>query len=449
MRIAVAFSIAVLLSSAINYGADEPTTAKSAGKPKDAKPNVLFISVDDMNNDLGCYGDKLVKSPNIDRLAKQGVMFQRAYCQFPLCSPSRSSIMTGLRPDTTRVFDLQIRFRQGLPNVVTLSQTFMNNGYYTAHVGKIYHYGNPGDIGTSGLDDPKSWQEFYNPAGRDKTALEPEIVNFTPKRGLGSSLTVLADKTGKDEEHTDGKVATQAIELLRKHADEPFFLAVGFYKPHCPYVAPAKYFDLYPLDKISIPQIDASYEDAVPAPALASTKPWPNYGAKVDERDKPSRRTTPRFRSSTRKSAHIGRTRSLEAARQNDRRLLERSRILPGRTWSVGQTKLLRGKRARAVDHFGSGRLWGRGGDRRKCVAADRRIGRHLPDVGRSGRTARAEGSRRDQPPPVAERSDRAVVAAGLHTSATRRLPRPQRTDRPLALHRMGRRRERGGTVRP
>ncbi len=251
----------------------------AAGK----KLNVLFIAVDDMNNDLGCYGHPLVKSPNIDRLAARGVRFDRAYCQFPLCSPSRSSLMTGLRPDTTRVFDLSYHFRQGLPDVVTLPQMFSRNGYYAARVGKIYHYGNPGDIGTSGLDDPASWREFVNPAGRDKTTLEPDIINYTPQRGLGSAMCYLADNSGKDEEHTDGKVATEAIRLMETHKSAPFFLAVGFYKPHTPYVAPKKYFDLYPLDKIALPEVSPTFTKTVPAPALMSTKPWPLFGVTPDQ----------------------------------------------------------------------------------------------------------------------------------------------------------------------
>jgi uncharacterized sulfatase len=243
--------------------------------------NVLFISVDDMNNDLGCYGHPLVKSPNIDRLARRGVRFDRAYCQFPLCSPSRSSLMTGLRPDTTRVFDLRYHFRKGLPEVVTLSQFFMNKGYYAARVGKIYHYGNPGDIGTSGLDDPPSWREVFNPAGRDRTTIQSNIINYTPKRGLGSAMCLLADQEGKDEEHTDGMVANKAIDLMRKHRDKPFFLAVGFYKPHTPYVAPQKYFDLYPLKKITLPK--AGTTNDMPGPAVASTSPWPWFGATEEQ----------------------------------------------------------------------------------------------------------------------------------------------------------------------
>ena len=269
----------LLLLGALAGLAFSPTTRGASA----AKPNVLFIAVDDMNCDLACFGDKVVQSPNIDRLAARGVKFDHTYCQFPLCSPSRSSLMTGLRPDTTRVFNLSYHFRTGLPNVVTIPQLFMRNGYYAVRVGKIYHYGNPGDIGTSGLDDPASWNEFYNPAGRDKTVLETDVMNYTPTRGLGSAMAFLSDKAGRDEDHTDGKVATQAIELLEKHKDGPFFLAVGFYKPHTPYIAPKKYFDLYPLDKITVPEMPAGYAKTVPAAALASTKPWPNFGVTLPQ----------------------------------------------------------------------------------------------------------------------------------------------------------------------
>jgi uncharacterized sulfatase len=248
-----------------------------------ARPNVLFIAVDDMNNDLGCFGHPLVKSPGIDRLAARGVRFERAYCQFPLCSPSRSSLLTGLRPDSTRVFDLQYHFRQDLPDVVTFPQMFLRHGYYVARVGKMYHYGNPGDIGTNGLDDRVSWGERFNPAGRDKTTLETDIMNFTPKRGLGSAMAFLADQTGTDEEHTDGKVADQTIRLLEQHKNKPFLIAAGFYKPHCPWVTPKRYFDLYSLDSISLPPITPQTPGAYPPPALFSTRPWPYFGVTPDQ----------------------------------------------------------------------------------------------------------------------------------------------------------------------
>jgi iduronate 2-sulfatase len=266
---------ASVMVPSLSTAAAGPTTAR--GK----KLNVLFIASDDLNCCLGCYGDKIVKTPNLDRLAARGTVFQRAYCQFPLCSPSRSSLMTGLRPDTTQVFDLKKHFRSVLPDVVTLPQMFMNNGYYAARVGKIYHYGVPSQIGTSGLDDPPSWKDFVNPRGRDKDE-EGKLTNYTPKRGLGAALAFLA-ADGTDEEQTDGIGAAATVRLLEQHRDKPFFIACGFYRPHCPYIAPKKYFDRVPLDSIRVPEFPRDLPSRVPVGALASTKPWPWFGVNTQQ----------------------------------------------------------------------------------------------------------------------------------------------------------------------
>lgn len=254
------------------------TTTVTSVWAKDGKKNVLFISVDDMNNDLGCYNHPIVKSPNIDRIASQGIAFANAYCQYPLSSPSRSSLLTGMRPDKTRVFDLTYHFRQDMPDIQTLPQMFIKNGYYVARVGKMFHYGNPGDIGTNGLDDRVSWTERYNPAGLDKTSLELDVINYTPKRGLGSAMAYYSDKEGSDSEHTDGKVASMTIKLLSEHRDKPFFIAAGFYKPHCPWITPSKYFDLYKPEQMKLPEISDATKKNYPAAALASTNPWPYFG---------------------------------------------------------------------------------------------------------------------------------------------------------------------------
>ncbi len=237
------------------------------GQLNDDRPyNVLFIASDDLNNHLGSYGHPLVKSPNIDKLAEMGVLFEKAYCQYPQCSQSRVSIMTGLRPDTTLVYDLKTNFRDNIPTVTTLPQLFKENGYFVARSGKIFHYGVPGDIGTNGLDDPQSWHEVANPKGRDK-ADEHLLTNYTPKRGLGSSLSFLA-ADGGDEEQTDAMVADEAIRMMKAHVDEPFFIAAGFFRPHCPYIAPKKYFDLYPLEAIKLPEEPEGHLEDIPKPAF-------------------------------------------------------------------------------------------------------------------------------------------------------------------------------------
>jgi uncharacterized sulfatase len=257
----------------------------SAAAPLAAAParkrNLLFIASDDLNNHLSCYGHPLVRTPNIDRIARMGVRFDRAYCQHPLCSPSRTSLMTGLAPDTTGVYELKTHFRQNLPDVVTLGQLFQKNGYYAARVGKIYHYGVPGQIGTDGLDDKPTWNHVVNPNGVDHTREEPLLTNYTPQRGLGSAICFYASPA-RDEEHTDGIVAAETIRLLEKHRAEPFFLAAGFYRPHVPWIAPTKYFDMYPLSKVQATPFDESEMHIAPEIAYF-TRPS-NWGMNEKQR---------------------------------------------------------------------------------------------------------------------------------------------------------------------
>ena len=242
---------------------------------QEPKKNVLFIMADDLNCGLSCYGDPQAKTPNLDKLAERGVRFERAYCQYPLCNPSRASYMTGRRPTSTKVVDNAVHFRKALPDVATIPQYFAKHVYFNARVGKIYHYGNPGQIGTPGLDDAPSWKVAINPKGRDKTD-ESKVTNHTPKAGLGASMSfMMAD--GEDSEQTDGLVTAEAIKLMTEHKtghkEEPFFLCVGYYRPHCPYIATKPHFDAFPREQLKLPPFDKSDWDDLPRAALTSMEP--------------------------------------------------------------------------------------------------------------------------------------------------------------------------------
>jgi arylsulfatase A-like enzyme len=243
------------------------------------RPNILFIAVDDLRPEFGAYGADYIKSPNLDRIARSGITFERAYCQQAVCSPTRSSLMTGTRPDTTKVWDLVTHFRTALPNVVTLGQHFKNNGYFVQGMGKIYH---------GSLDDPATWsvpwqtpkaQTYGLPennrygrpgadpddeaatkarpeaksGGKKKTA-KTEQPDAAATKTLNSRGPAFEASDVPDNTFQDGKVAELAISTLNdlKAKQQPFFLAVGFVKPHLPFVSPKKYWDLYDPAKIEL-----------------------------------------------------------------------------------------------------------------------------------------------------------------------------------------------------
>ncbi len=238
-----------------------------------ARPNVLFIISDDLNNSLGCYGHPQVESPNIDRLAERGVRFERAYCQFPLCGPSRNSMLTGLYPNSTGILRNSQIFRQTIPNHQSMSHAFRMEGYFAGRIGKLYHYNVPKSVGTNGHDDPGSWELELNPAGCDRLLEEPDIFTLRPN-SFGGTLSWYASPRG-DLLHTDGMMATDAewvLERCARDRDRPFFLAVGFYRPHTPYVAPKEYFEGYPEKQM--PLVEGVAEDIkdLPPDALGSHK---------------------------------------------------------------------------------------------------------------------------------------------------------------------------------
>ena len=231
--------------------------------------NVLFIISDDLTaTAVSSYGNKVCKTPNIDKLASEGVRYTKAYCQYPVCGPSRASFMSGYYPHATTTFG----YVSGRENIGdgrnTWSQLFKENGYFTARVSKIFHMGISKDIvnGSDGQDDPASWNEKYNSKGPEwQTEGEAELVQGNPdgkiKRKHGNVMQIVkAD--GDDLIHSDGKTAKKACELIRKHKDEKFFLAVGLIRPHVPFIAPKSYFDPYPFAKIILPKkVEGDWDD--------------------------------------------------------------------------------------------------------------------------------------------------------------------------------------------
>ena len=248
------------------------------------RPNILFLVSDDLRPELGCYGNTVIKSPNIDALAKQGITFNRAYCQQAVCSPSRSSVMTGARPDTTQVHNLTTHFRQAMPDVVTLPQHFKNNGYIAKQFGKIYH-GN--------LQDPPSW----TPKKEDASIRGLfDSHTFTVANEKKAEFKLTKTNRGKAFRKTDdppngggeGKLADQAIAALRelKAESKPFFLAVGFHKPHLPFNVPKFYWDLYDPAKIPMASNPFLPKDAPPFALVEKPEMW-NYSGVPDTADLP------------------------------------------------------------------------------------------------------------------------------------------------------------------
>jgi uncharacterized sulfatase len=229
-----------------------------ADKPR--QPNVLLIISDDLGCELGCYGHKAVRSPNIDALARSGVRFDRAYVQYTVCNPSRTSFLTGLRPTTTTVVDNTTHFRKPLPDVVTLPQLFRENGYESVGLGKVFHRGlSPDDVKRE-MDDPKS---FDRVAYGKATAVGNKGEGRNLAGGKLEWCRWLAAE-GTDADQADGQLADEAVKTLAEKRDKPLFLAVGFYRPHDPFVVPKKYFDLYDRDKLDLPAAPNGYAPPFP-----------------------------------------------------------------------------------------------------------------------------------------------------------------------------------------
>ncbi|MCA9247807.1 MAG: sulfatase [Planctomycetales bacterium] len=230
--------------------------------------NVLFIISDDLTaTALSCYGNQVCETPNIDRLAARGARFTHAYCQGTYCGPSRASFLSGYYPHAIRMLGYRTP-RPAIGDRATWPQHFKQAGYYSARVSKIFHMGVPGGIeaGTDGEDDPVSWTERFNSQGPEwKAPGDGETLEGNPdgkKPVVGGNTFVVVEADGDDLVHSDGKTAKKACELIATHKDEPFFLAVGFVRPHVPFVSPRPYYEAFPYDEMALPpKVDGDWND--------------------------------------------------------------------------------------------------------------------------------------------------------------------------------------------
>ena len=250
-----------------------PLSVVTAAAGEAKKLNVLFIMVDDLRPELGCYGHRTVKTPNIDRLAKAGVRFDRAYCQFPLCNPSRASLLTGRHPTATGVLDNQTWFGALHPDWVSLPRLFRLLGYVTLRAGKIFH---------GGIDDTAAWTK-----GGEPRPFDGPRSNKKPAKNYAQTSDRRVVLEGDGEAHQDYKTADRAIAYLREHKDEPFFLACGFTRPHSPPTAPKKLFDMYDPAAIPLPP-DFAPTPAAPAGFPKASVPARNGDLFVDREATPA-----------------------------------------------------------------------------------------------------------------------------------------------------------------
>lgn len=280
----------LLAGTAVGCGAEDAREQERAQEVSRRPPNVLFVIVDDLRPALGCFGDERAITPHIDRLAAEGVVFRRAYCQLASCAPSRATVLSGLRPETHGVIRRAISYRTSRPDLVALPELFLRAGYWTAALGKVHH-------GLGALDDlrawsdppwrPPLWQRHYGSeetrSAAERLAEEARAEEDPIETQRTKHFAWEAPEVG-DEELGDGMIAAKAIELLEAHRDRPFFLAVGFLKPHLPFVAPRRYWDLYPAGSLA-PDPQAEAPEGAPSFALTRSEELRAFWNVPDEGD--------------------------------------------------------------------------------------------------------------------------------------------------------------------